>query len=118
MMSDETSLRGASVILRKPRLEDIPNRLQLGQVPEIVHMFGGDPNRLGPMTETMARAWVERLIDHPNAWIVEYDGRLIGEIRLDSLDEHDRKARLSIGLLDPDELGKGLGRDAIRALLN
>jgi RimJ/RimL family protein N-acetyltransferase len=42
---------------------------------------------------------------------------MLGEIRLDALDEHDRRARLAVGLYDPAKLGMGLGREAIRLVL-
>lgn len=55
---------------------------------------------------------------HPLCWAVDVDGRLLGEVRLDSLDRHDRRARLAIGLYDAEQLGKGLGREAIRLVLS
>lgn len=49
--------------------------------------------------------------------MVEYEGRLLGQVRLDGLDAHDARARLAVGLYDPAKLGMGLGREAIRLVL-
>jgi [ribosomal protein S5]-alanine N-acetyltransferase len=95
----------------------VADRLALGHVPEIVHMFGGDPNATPPLTETEAKLWADRLAQHPHAWVVEHCGRLLGEIRVDDLNEHDQRARLAVGLFDPAKLGIGLGREAIRLVL-
>jgi RimJ/RimL family protein N-acetyltransferase len=116
-MSASTTLSGKSVTLRAPKPEDVADRLALGQAPEIVRMFGGDPNAIRPLTEAAARQWVERLAEHPHAWVVEHEGRFLGEIRLDGLDLHDSRARLAVGLYDPAKLGVGLGREAIRVVL-
>ena len=80
-------------------------------------MFGADPAAIPPLTLAASKAWVDRLAAHPHAWIVEHDGTLLGEIRLDDLDRRDRRARLAIGLFDERRLGQGLGREAVRLLL-
>lgn len=111
------TLEGTRVRLRPFRQSDIAGRLALGRSPEIVRSFGGDPEDLPPFGKEDARAWVQRNLDHPLCWAVEVEGRLLGEVRLDGLDLHDRRARLAIGLYDVSQLGKGLGREAIRLIL-
>ncbi|BBU55845.1 MULTISPECIES: GNAT family N-acetyltransferase [Roseobacteraceae] len=111
-------LVGARVRLRPFRSSDIAGRLALGRSPEIVHSFGGDPTGLPPYEEGDARSWVERNLAHPLCWAVEVDHRLLGEARLDGLDLHDSRARLAIGLYDPSQLGKGLGREVIKLILS
>ncbi|ETD02090.1 GNAT family N-acetyltransferase [Rhodobacter capsulatus] len=118
MTRDIPELRGARVRLRPFRRSDVDGRLALGQSPEIVHCFGGDPTGLSPYEEGDARAWVERNLAHPLCWAVELDGRLLGEVRLDGLDLHDGRARLAIGLYDLSQLGKGLGREVIKLILS
>ena len=49
-------------------------------------------------------------LKHPN-------NKLIGEIRLDNVDAHDRRASMAIGIFDPQRLGKGLGSEAIAFVL-
>lgn len=104
-------------MLRRPRLEDAAERLALGNDPDIMRMFGADATDWPPMTEARATRWVEEITAHPHAWVVEHGGRLLGQARLDALDQHDARARLAIGLYDPGKLGKRLGREAVRLVL-
>lgn len=116
-MANPPTLTGLSVTLRAVKSGDAAERLALGQSPEIVRMFGGDPLALGPLTSEAVNGWLNRLAEHPYAWVIEHDGHLVGEIRLDALDAHDRRARLAVGLYDQSKLGMGLGRESIRLLL-
>jgi RimJ/RimL family protein N-acetyltransferase len=63
-----------------------------------------------------AKRWVQRLLDHDHAWIIEA-GSLIGGLRLDRVDLRDRRANLAIGIEDVSQLGKGLGSEAITLAL-
>jgi RimJ/RimL family protein N-acetyltransferase len=80
-------------------------------------MFGVSRNDVRPITKDGAARWVQKLIDHPYAWVIEAHGKLIGEIRLDNVDLHDRRASMVIGIFDPELLGRGLGSEAILLLL-
>lgn len=111
-------LCGPRVRLRQFQLSDIAGRLALGRSPEIVRCFGGNSDGLPPYVENDARSWVERNIKHPLCWAVEVDGRLLGEARLDGIDLHDSRARLATGLYDVSQLGKGIGREAIKLVLS
>lgn len=115
--SPVVELRSGAVLLRQPRPGDAAARLALGNDPDILRMFGVDPAERPPLTAAGTAAWVERIAAHAIAWIVEHDGRLLGEVRLDGLDPHDGRARLAIGLYDPARLGLGLGRLAVRLVL-
>jgi len=79
-------------------------------------MYGGSLSDLRPMTEDAAKRWVQRLLGQDFAWIIEA-GSLIGEIRLDRVDLRDRRANLAIGIEDANQLGKGLGSEAIALAL-
>jgi [ribosomal protein S5]-alanine N-acetyltransferase len=116
-MTASPTLSGKSVTLRAPKPGDVADRLALGRAPEVMRMFGVDSSVLPRLTEGAAKRWIDSLAAHPHAWVVEHEGRLLGEIRLDDLDEHDRRARLAVGLYDPAKLGVGLGREAIRLVL-
>jgi RimJ/RimL family protein N-acetyltransferase len=118
MSKELPELEGNRVRLRPFRRSDVAERLALGRSPEIVRSFGGDPEAVPPLGEDEARAWVERNLAHPLCWAIEVAGRLMGEVRLDGLDRHDRRARLAIGLYDVSKLGKGLGREVIRLVLS
>jgi RimJ/RimL family protein N-acetyltransferase len=109
-------LNGERVSLRRARPEDIAARRELGNDPDIVRMYGGDSRNARPMTEEEAERWVQRLLDHDHAWIIEA-GALIGEIRLDCVDFWDKRATLAVGIADKTRLGQGLGTEAIRLVL-
>lgn len=81
-------------------------------------MFGADPAHTPELTREAAEAFIESLSCHPLAWVIAHEDKFLGEIRLDNLDERDRRANLAIGLYDPRKLGKGLGREAIRLLVD
>ncbi len=117
MAADGPVLQGTAVLLRPPRPEDVAGRLALGNDPGIMRMFGADATDWPPLTEARAKRWVEDITAHPHAWVVEHEGRLLGEARLDALDRHDARARLAVGPYDPGKLGKGLGREAVRLVL-
>ncbi len=118
-MSSDTLplLKGRNITLRKARPEDADARLALGSDPHIHEMFGGSRETLAPITTPDAAAWVRHLAEHPFAWVIEHRVP-IGEIRLDRLDKQDRRASLAIGIFDPTSLGKGLGTEAIRLILD
>jgi RimJ/RimL family protein N-acetyltransferase len=80
-------------------------------------MYGGNRNDVQPMTEETAKRWVQRLFDQEYAWVIEV-ASLIGQIRLDHVDLNDRRASLAIGIEDRDQLGIGLGTEAIALVLD
>lgn len=110
------SLRTERLLLRRPVPSDIADRFALGRDPEIYRMLGADVRSLPPLSEEQARAWVENIVGHPAAWVMEHKGRAIGETLLDNFVEADRRASLIIGILDSECLGCGLGTEAIRAV--
>lgn len=110
------ALRTQRLILRRPTASDVADRFSLGRDPEIYRMLGADVRVLSPLTEEQAQAWVENIASHPAAWVLEFQGRAIGEILLDNVVEADRRASLIIGILDMAALGHGLGSEAIRAV--
>jgi RimJ/RimL family protein N-acetyltransferase len=90
-------LNGRSVLLRPPRPEDAAARLALGVHPEIVRMYGGSSRDLRPLTAEAAERWIQGLLKHDYAWIIEA-GSPIGQVRLDRVDLRDRRASLAIGI--------------------
>lgn len=109
-------LRTARLVLRPPIASDIADRHALGRDPEIYRHLGADTSNLQPLTEEQAKAWVENIASHPACWVIEYQGRAIGEILLDNFVSADKRAGLIIGILDPEALGKGLGTEAIKSI--
>ncbi|WP_336884887.1 GNAT family N-acetyltransferase [Sinorhizobium meliloti] len=109
-------LEGKNVTLRSASIEDIEARFSLGNHADFAEMFGVSRSDVRPITKDSAAGWVQRLIDHPHAWVIDVQGKLAGEIRLDNVDPHDRRASMAVGIFDP-LLGKGLGGEAILLLL-
>ncbi|WP_193171915.1 GNAT family N-acetyltransferase [Nisaea nitritireducens] len=107
-----------SVTLRAPRPSDIDARLALGYSAEINRMFGGSAGTHSDMTREQASAWYRKLADHPCGWIIEVDGALAGEARLDNINRQDQRARMAIGLFSDRSLGRGIGRTAVRLVLD
>lgn len=110
-------LRGNKVILRQPKQGDLEQRLSYGRHFEIVRMFGGNSEDLLPISVEEVTAWLKGIEDEPYAWVVEHDGRLLGEAKLHSLNEHDRRARFAVGFYDHVKLGIGLGQEVTRLVL-
>lgn len=109
-------LKTARLVLRRPIPSDIADRHALGRDPDIYRMLGADAEKLPPLTEEQAKAWVENIAGHPATWVMEWQGRAIGEILLDNFVEADKRAALIIGILAPEAIGKGLGTEAITAI--
>ena len=53
-------LQGPRVTLRDTAPGDVQARLALGNTPEIIAMFGGDPAQVRELTPEAAEAWAER----------------------------------------------------------
>ena len=114
--SQPSRFDGQTVTLRRPRLDDVEARINLGSDAEIIRMYGGNRSDVGPMTEQTAMRWVHQLVDHDYAWIIEAGG-LIGQIRLDHGDLRDKRASLAIGIEDRGKIGIGLGTEALVLVL-
>lgn len=84
-------------------------------------MFGGTPSWSGVrgLAEAEAQAWYDHVTTdgNPHHWAIEDEDRFIGTARLHGLDEHDRRARYAIGILDGSLLGRGIGRDVTLSVL-
>jgi [ribosomal protein S5]-alanine N-acetyltransferase len=112
------TLKGSSITLREPRESDIDERLDYGKSVEISKMYGADTElQQKPLSRQELEEWLKDELENPNSWVIEYNGRAIGNIRLHSLSKKDRNARLAIGLFTDDLLGKGLGTEATNLVL-
>ncbi len=104
--------------LRFATAGDAAARFSLGHDPDITRMFGVSQADHKPMTLEAAEAWALGQSKDVNARIIEVDGRLVGEIKLHSINAQDRRASMAIAIYDPQMLGKGLGTRAICLLLH
>ena len=112
-----TVLQGTRVKLRPASADDAEARYALGTDTDIMKMFGIGSADTIPMTRHAAEEWAQALARDANAWIIEVDQRLIGEIKLHSVNSQDRRASMAIGIYDHSCLGRGMGTEAIRLLL-
>src|SRR6185312_15063666 len=85
--------------------------------PEILRAYGQVVSGPAAFGEPEAERWVSWLTAHPNAWVIEGEGRLLGAIRLDNVNHDDKRASLAIGLFNIADAGKGTGSEAARAVL-
>lgn len=115
--SPRPTLTDGPVRLRAPTATDAAARFKLGNTPEIQHMFGADPASCQPITKAHASSWLLAQEVEPLAWVIDYRKRLIGALRLHTVDHHDRRANLAIGILNPKLLGKGIGTRAIHLIV-
>ncbi len=106
------------VLLRRPRAEDAEAREALGVSALIVRGYGAVADSQPRLAPGQAALWLTGLQGHPHAWVIEADGGLAGEARLDNLNPQDRRARLAIGLFNERHLGRGIGRQAVNLVLD
>lgn len=110
-------LYSQTIRLRPARLADVSARFAIGPEPDDnLRLYGVDPATAKPFTMERAENWTRSLVDHPYAWVIERDG-LLGSARLDRVDFVDRRASFAIGLLQSQNIGKGIGTEATRAVL-
>jgi RimJ/RimL family protein N-acetyltransferase len=117
MQNAVPTLTGIHATIRRVRADDGEGFFALNGDPDIHEMFGGSRDTFRPMTREAAEAMVKRLSEHPFAWVIEHAFRVIGEARLDRVDMQDRRASFAIGILDPQCLGRGIGTEAMRLVL-
>lgn len=110
-------LVGERVRLRCAEPADAAARVANGRHAEILRMYGADNPHPAPYTLEQSLAWVDGLASDPLAWVIEHEGRCIGDARLHSLGEQDAKATYAVGLQSPELLGRGLGTEATRLVL-
>lgn len=95
-----TFMEGTNVRLRRADPNDADARFALGTDIDIVKMFGVSAADAKPLTKQAAEQWAMGQANNPNAWVIEVEGRLIGEIKLHSINTQDRRASMAIGIYD------------------
>lgn len=115
-------LVGESVVLRPIRPADRAARQRHGWHAEIERNYGAQtPTR--PMTDDEAAEWYTRweaVADDTSRihWVMDLEGEVVGAAFLYGILMQDRRARYAIGLFAPSFLGRGLGGQATRLVLN
>lgn len=109
-------LESPRILLRRPIPSDVDARLSIGRHREVVEAYGLEFDPAIPFTRSDAEAVIARIADQDFAWVIDVGG-FIGHVRLHSVDLHDKRASLAIGIEDPDYHGKGLGTEPIKLVL-
>ena len=91
--------------------------MRLGFSAEINRMYGADADSAAETTLEQAESFYKSHVEHPCAWMIEADGKLVGHAGLNGLVPSDARARLGIGLLNERYLGRGIGRQAVALVL-
>jgi [ribosomal protein S5]-alanine N-acetyltransferase len=115
------TLTGPRVVLRAVQPEDEQSRRGLGWHASIERCYGHEDDDRA-MSAGEARDWYAeqvRLAGDParRHWMLEAQGRLAGVAFLHHIDETDRRARYAIGMFAPEFIGRGLGTEATRLVL-
>ncbi len=111
------TLRGKSVLIRPVRESDKGTYQAIAGHPDLVRAFGGNASQAGPRSAEDAERFLR---SHPDSarWAIERDGAMIGTVRLHHIEEPDQRARLAIGIYQPDNWNRGFGTEAIRLALH
>jgi ribosomal-protein-alanine N-acetyltransferase len=110
-------LQGDNVTLRGPKELDIEDILFCGRHAEIVRMYGGDTRDLKPLTRDDAVARYREALSTPLLWIIDLEGHYIGIARL-TVSDQDKRARYAVGIADISKLGKGIGTEVTKLVLD
>jgi [ribosomal protein S5]-alanine N-acetyltransferase len=88
-----------------------------GYSADIRRMYGYVGDTPNEMPREDAERWLQQLEAHSCAWVIETDEGVVGGASLNDINETDRRARLAIGLFSERHLGRGIGREAVRLVL-
>lgn len=110
-------LKGEKVTLRTIERADLPRLHELKQNVElVVPAYGG----WSPVPLAAYEKHFEKHLDDedPAYFVIEADGKVVGEIFLHHQHRHAGTTQFGIGIYDPDYVGKGYGTDALNVFLD
>lgn len=113
---DHEPIEGATVSFRPIEERDLPDLLRWLADPEVVEFFGDRPASL----DAARRHYMEPDVDPCWRFVIEYEGRSIGEIQYAHQylgEEYEWSAGVDIFIGEPDARGRGLGTEAMRTML-
>jgi RimJ/RimL family protein N-acetyltransferase len=111
-------LRGEKVVLRPVERADLKTLHAFRNDLE-VHVLADDDPWVPRPFESFEKFFEERFKPtEPEAWfVIEVDGRTIGDCGLWDFDLTSRRCDLGIAIGERDSWGKGYGRDAVKVLV-
>ena len=109
-------LEGKLVRLRPVEREDLPNYIQWVNDPDVLAYFG----TYLPYNMDREIAWFEGMNQDASVinFAIEYEGRHVGGCGLLNINHRNQSAEAGLFIGDKDMWDKGLGRDALRILLD
>lgn len=113
-------IAGQRVVLRAWERDDVRSRWEADQTADATEMQLRDwhePPRSLAYREQEFDASVAEADDHVVALIIEADGRAVGDINLFDIDRRNRRASVGLSIWRPEDRNRGIGTDAMRALL-
>lgn len=110
-------LKGQKVLLRPIEREDLKRMHELHANVELEIFGGGD---WSPRSFASYEKWYDKQLDNKDqSWFaIEADGKMIGDLGLHHESRQDQATSFGIGIGDPDYVGKGYGREAMRLFLD
>jgi RimJ/RimL family protein N-acetyltransferase len=111
------TLRGQRVTLRPMTPTDAPHLVRWANDPDFSwFQWGRRPGRFADAKA--ARKWMDVIAEHRGvAFVIEHEGRPIGQANYRDLQPKGRSAEVGIGIGEPSLWGKGLGREALGLLV-
>ncbi len=117
LSQDIPQFETARLLLRRAVQADVPGRLALGYDRDKQVIYGEDQTWPDPFGDHLAQRWVNDRMAERWTWVMVYDGRLIGSVKLHSLNRYDNRADVGVILLDDTLQGIGLAAEALGPVL-
>jgi RimJ/RimL family protein N-acetyltransferase len=108
-------LAGERVRLRPMTVDDAPHIARWAADPEFARNQWGRMRKQGVDAASDFIAWFDK--EGSKLFAIEHEGRVVGFANYRELNTGDRKCEIGLGIGEKDLWSKGLGRDALRALL-
>lgn len=116
MLNIAPAINGKTVRLRRPKESDVMDFFNVETSSELIRMYGGNTQQISSKTMEDAHKFIQSIQANKMEWCVEFEGRMIGQVRL-TVNEMDNRARYAVGLFDPSVWGKGLGTETTQLVI-
>ncbi|HJO96174.1 MAG TPA: GNAT family protein [Victivallales bacterium] len=105
-----------NLLLREIKESDKLERKKSGYDPYVMKMFG-HINDDSILSDKEIDEWYSFMLKTDYAWIVELKNKVVGQVRLNRIDNRDKNAAFSIGFFSSKSCGKGLGVKVTKLVL-